>query len=207
MGFRENILSDSSQPIGKNLGCSNPQRFCEEPDTWAWAHSANGIQNSKSAYSTWVWKAKTTRRLQDFLCLAVQDRIPTKSLLCHRQIIQENICLFLLKNQEETTLHVLRDCDQAKDLLNLMGIPVTLKPTFQMPLVEWLRSNCLANCLANQPGLNWKILFPMMCNTTWFEPNQKNLSLNFFLIILCIHGISDDPMVLTQRIFYLAQGF
>lgn len=94
MGFRENILSDSSQPIGKNLGCSNPQRFCEEPDTWAWAHSANGILNSKSAYSTWVWKAKTTRRLQDFLCLAVQDRIPTKSLLCHRQIIQENICLF-----------------------------------------------------------------------------------------------------------------
>lgn len=36
---------------------------------------------------------------------------------------------FVLKNQEETTLHVLRDCDQAKDLLNLMGIPVTLKPT------------------------------------------------------------------------------
>lgn len=35
MGFRENILSDSSQPWGINLGCSKKknQRFCEEPDT------------------------------------------------------------------------------------------------------------------------------------------------------------------------------
>lgn len=89
-----------------------------------------------------------------------------------------NALFFLFKNQEETPLHVLRDCDQAKDLWNLIGIPVTFKPTLQMPLVEWLRSNCLANFLANQPGLNWKILFPMMCNKTWFV--HKDLSLHFF---------------------------
>jgi len=106
-------------------------------DCYTWKGNLNGLYSTRDGYFwlnifefagdltdniswTWLWHIPAPEKLKFFLWTTLQNSLLTRSMLCHRGMIQMNLCLRC--NQEvETTFHCLRDCNFATRLWKAIG--------------------------------------------------------------------------------------
>ena len=82
----------------------------------------------------------------------------------------------------ETMLHILHDCEIAKDLWKSVGDSVIKTTFFQSNLLPWLEEN-LFDDTRTVYGIEWPLLFSTTCNTLWYCKNllvveQNNYAYN-----------------------------
>lgn len=66
-------------------------------------------------FRQWIWKLDALPKIQYFLWKCFINTVPVKSLLVHRGITEEETCE-ACGRAADTSIHVLRDCDPAKNL-------------------------------------------------------------------------------------------
>lgn len=130
---------------------SNPA--CE--DILIWAFSKDGSFSLSSAYmlakglnplnlstsKLWVWKAKTTPRIKFFLWQCYHSSIPTKEVLGSRGFNLNDTCE-LCGRDTKSIIHVLHDCNVARNVWRKLGINDANQEFFGAPLVDWLKNYC-----------------------------------------------------------------
>ncbi|MCH79684.1 RNA-directed DNA polymerase (Reverse transcriptase) [Trifolium medium] len=106
-------------------------------DCYTWKGNLNGIytardgyywlnRNSFSANATsvvswsWLWHLPAPEKLKFFLWTMLHNSLPTREMLSHRGIINDNLCP-RCNIHAETTLHCLRDCNFVKTIWNSIG--------------------------------------------------------------------------------------
>lgn len=99
------------------------QLYGEEKDSLMWKFSRDGKFNMASAYAlinfeelnpqafmgSWVWKLDIWPKVSSFLWLCHHNNVPVRQVIAARGINCNTTCP-LCKNQEESILHMLRDC-------------------------------------------------------------------------------------------------
>ena len=94
-----------------------------------------------------------------FLWFVSRNSIPTRVMLGSRGF---NLCLTceVCGNSDESIIHALRDCPGAKRVWTELGIQCTNQKFYDLPLPEWLKSNCCSVQIFCWPHIPWKMLFP-----------------------------------------------
>ena len=134
-----------------------PLASCPElKDRLIWAYSKDGSFSLKYAYllakglnplnlashpCRWVWDAYTTSRIKFFLWLVSRNSIPTHVVLGSRGFNLRLTCE-VCELSDESIIHALRDCPGAKRVWVELGIRCTNQEFYNLPLLEWLKSNC-----------------------------------------------------------------
>ncbi|CAA0836345.1 Peptidyl-prolyl cis-trans isomerase PASTICCINO1 [Striga hermonthica] len=125
-------------------------------DKLYWCHSSTGSFSTRSAYSSLVqepsvavralWKAiwawPGPPRIRTFLWLLTRNRLLTNSERCRRHMSSSDGCV-LCGLEEETSLHVVRDCLLAKTVWNRLLLEAVSSQFFNLPLDHWLELNLL----------------------------------------------------------------
>ena len=75
-------------------------------------------------------------------------------------------------NNHETTIHILRDCPQAKRIwYHSLGIlPLSF---FHLSLQNWLHTNATSNSIIFHYQLPWRINFTFLCWHLWLARNER----------------------------------
>ncbi|XVF08796.1 hypothetical protein REPUB_Repub07fG0034100 [Reevesia pubescens] len=151
-------------------------------DTIYWRLDADGDFSVKSAYKcqllkydqcsfSWdsIWDMKCPPKIKMLLWKILHGVLPTKTFLAHRNISSEIDCP-RCSNSEETTLHVLRDCPNAK--MVWLSINPTLNAGFFLNscITEWILENVQSK--KEIASLAWSLLFAV---TTWFLWFWRNM--------------------------------
>lgn len=92
----------------------------------------------------------------------------------------------LCNNGDESLVHVLRDCTTAQRTWNNIGIPISKKSTFGLPVAEWIKVNCQA--YENHLVAPWTYVFPQVLWLLWKQRNQwafEGKKPNVQLQVLC----------------------
>jgi hypothetical protein len=80
----------------------------------------------------------TSEKIKFFLWTALHMALPTKEMLSHRGMLQDNSCP-RCNNNIETTLHCIRDCDVVKNVWKSVGYTINI--FYQgVDVYVWLRS-------------------------------------------------------------------
>ncbi|XVE83745.1 hypothetical protein DITRI_Ditri16bG0111000 [Diplodiscus trichospermus] len=117
-----------------------------------------------------IWRWKGPQRIRSFLWLAVQDRLLTKTELCRRHMANDETCGWCHEGKE-TGLHVLRDCNVARQVwLNLVSMG-SREYFFSMGYKDWLLK-ILVNEDGMQSEIDWPTLFGVGVWRIWFWRNQ-----------------------------------
>ena len=107
-------------------------------DEFIWNHNKNGVYTAKTGYSwllgnsdaaanpmqsvtwSWIWKIKTPEKFKLLVWLACHDAVPTLALLHRRNIATSATCP-RCGEDDETTMHCLRDCHFSSDIWLQLG--------------------------------------------------------------------------------------
>ena len=153
-------------------------------DRLIWVYSKDGSFSLKSTYLLakglnplnlashpcgWVWDAYTTLRIKFFfLWLVSQNSIPTRVGLGSKGF---NLCLTCEVRgiSDESIIHALRECPGAKRVWTELGISSTNQEFYNLPLPEWLKSNCSSAQFYLRPRIPWKMLFPQGLWLIWLQ--------------------------------------
>ena len=147
-------------------------------DIMSWGGSTDGLFSVKSAYAlltkhetprpnmeafySRVWRVMVPERVRVFLWLVSHQVIMTSMERKRRHLSDNGMCQ-LCKNEDETILHVLRDCPAAMGLWRRLVIPRKQQRFFNQPLLEWLYENLTNEKSAN--GDQWPTTFVL---TVWW---------------------------------------
>ncbi|KAL4390585.1 hypothetical protein AHAS_Ahas03G0159800 [Arachis hypogaea] len=145
-------------------------------DFISWLANPSGNFSVKSAYDTFyrdrgeenrlykhIWKAKLPQRLKSFSWLITHDALLTNFKRKKRGLTDDGSCP-RRRNDDETLLHVLRDCPFIRTVWNSI-VDSNLKPDFfNQTHKEWLERNLL-NFTPSYNGTPWTIIFITTCNT------------------------------------------
>ena len=104
-----------------------------------------------------IWKIKVPERIRHFLWLVCHDKILTNANRCRRNIsdIADCPCYGFT---EETTLHMLRDCERMATLWKMI-IPTTIAQWFfRVDLRNWIVNN-ISSKVARIASTYWKVIF------------------------------------------------
>lgn len=125
-------------------------------DAQIWKLSPSGSFSVKSAYNLFfrgyfwsdfcwkvLWKLKIPPKLQYFMWLAAQGKILTSEQKVRRQQTNNSSCGFC-SWPNENVLHILRDCERAIDVWNVMLLPNHKGNFFHLDLGPWLHVNLLS---------------------------------------------------------------
>ena len=144
-------------------------------DRLIWVYSKDDFFSLKSAYllakclnllnlsshsCRRVWDAYTTPRNFFFFWWFISRKsIPTRVMLGSRGF---NLCLTceVCGNFDESIIHALRDCPGAKRVWIELSISSKNQEFYNLPLSEWLKSNCCSVQIFSWPRIPWKMLFP-----------------------------------------------
>ncbi|CAN1173011.1 Putative ribonuclease H protein At1g65750 [Linum perenne] len=122
------------------------------PDTWTWGSECNGRFTIRSAYeiitkpinqrldTAWelVWKWSGPSRVQYFLWLVAHEKLLTNLERKRRHLSADATCSRCTGN-EESVLHVVRDCTFAGQVWDLLGIPRSDEIRTCVSIDRWLR--------------------------------------------------------------------
>ena len=75
-------------------------------------------------------------------------------------------------NDDETIIHALRDCTGTKKVWTELGISSTNNAFYDLPLLDWMKSNCSLDQSYSRPHIPWKMLFPQALWLIWLQRNK-----------------------------------
>lgn len=159
-------------------------------DRPVWKYSSSGCFSTKTAYQlacggdpgskseewNWIWKAPTHPRITMFLWMACHQKIPTADQLHRRGMNVNPICSRCDRGVEDTA-HVLRDCVFVSRIWRRIGIPISKRASFSLPVYDWLRINCCAYESVHM-NLNWSIAFLQVIWQIWTSRNEAIFTTN-----------------------------
>ena len=166
-----------------------------------WKNSKDGVFSTNSAYQLanednttenqfqgqWLWKLDVLPKIISFLWLCVHVSIPAKSVLAARGINSGKTCPLCIWHKE-TIVHLLRDCEVARDLWYRLGVPTSHINSFNEDFETWLKINCLSTIRQNT-SIPQSILFVFTVWCLWKNMNKvvfENTILNSKLDKDCI---------------------
>ena len=158
-------------------------RFAHLTDTFLWPHN-KGTCSVKFASTflfhhhqvpwnktvwNWMWSLPCPKKIQVFLWKAMRNRLPTKTFLSFgRQHVDS---LYPHYHSLETTIHILRDCPQVREIWYQSPriLPLSF---FCMPLQDWLRYNATLD-RAIPHHIPWQVFLPFTCWKLWLTRNER----------------------------------
>ena len=125
------------------------------PSRITWKGNLDGIYTARDGYYwlnrnefvcdatnnicwSWMWHIPAPVKLKFFIWTTLHESLPTRSLLCHRGIIQMDLCP-RCNRYTETILHCLRDCEFAVLIWKSLGF-IDHGFYHENVVYEWLRS-------------------------------------------------------------------
>lgn len=128
------------------------QIFGDRKDSLLWKSSHDGDFSMTSAYASnftadnnpqifmgnWVWKVDIWPKISSFLWLCHHNSVPVRQVVAARGINCDTTCP-LCNNQEETILHLSRDCPFAVSFWQAIKTPLSLLNLCHLNLAEWLK--------------------------------------------------------------------
>ena len=149
-----------------------------------WKFSKNGEFNMNSAYrlaiqdeenatqfsGQWVWKLAMLPKIINFIWLCLHGSIPVKEVLAGRGINCLKLCP-ICKEQDESILHLLRDCVYAHDLWRKLEVPPIEVSSFTESPETWLKTNCLSG-MKHKGTTPWCTLFLFTLWSLWKNRNH-----------------------------------
>ena len=198
----EKISFELPRQIVDRIQAIHIQAFGDKEDSLMWKLFPDGEFNVASAYllaivdlpkplpftDCWFWKLDTLPKIKHFFWLCNHRSVPVKQVIKERGINCNGLCP-LCSVQEETILHVLRDCPAARRFWLSMGVPQALNDFLSLDLMGWLKHNCLCSSSIHANGLPWNAQFPFAVWLLWKQRNKaifENSPLNPKLKNLCI---------------------
>ena len=133
-----------------------------------WKFSLDGDFSMASAYhlaiaeqpkpplfiGSWIWSLDTLPKINHFFWLCNHSSIPVRQVIKARGINCIGNCP-LCYVQEESILHVFRDCPVARKFWLSMGVPQALNDFLSLDLMDWLKLSCLCNSSIHANSLPW----------------------------------------------------
>lgn len=113
-----------------------------------------------------VWKAPAQQRVRAFLWLASHDRLMGNLNRYKRKLTNDPKC-FICGGEDESTLHILRDCPAAKSVWRKLEGFANLSSFYQGGLHEWIRNN-----LEFESIETWPTIFAI---STWWLWRWRNM--------------------------------
>ena len=105
-----------------------------------------------------------------FMAMLPQS-IPVSSVLVARGMDVPTGCR-LCNSGTETILHVLRDCQVARNLWIALSPPLLVVSFFGLQLTNWLRLNCCSTKALASSDITWGIIFAFGIWTLWTHRNE-----------------------------------
>ena len=155
-------------------------------DHICWISSLKGEFDSKNAYmlaldlspndhkfaGNWVWKLKTLPKIQLFVWKCLLQSIPTKSILAQRGFNGATSCDWCHEDQE-TIVHVLRDCPFASRFWAEADCPSHLRSSFDLDTIEWLKLNASSPAQLLGMDQQWATYFLFGIWNLWLLRNKR----------------------------------
>lgn len=147
----------------------------EEEDRLMWGEDQTCIFTVKKAYRKlcgsathdgwpgWshLWKIEVQQRIRTFLWILSHNKLLTNYEKWRRNL-REDPCCSLCGAMEETCLHAIRDCPEAKQVW-LLFVETSLQQNFfLMSLEDWLLWNT-----SKARGREWQSKFALVCWWNW----------------------------------------
>ncbi|XP_057760081.1 uncharacterized protein LOC130980412 [Arachis stenosperma] len=149
----------------------------KDDDQLAWNLSSDGTFKLRSAYNSldrnpsmpvqvfkYVWKWNGPERIRYLLWLVANEAILTNATRARRHMTNIANCP-RCNAEEETTIHILRDCQFAKKVWSSLVPQDHLSEFFNTDLPEWILINL------SQRG-NWPCTFGMGISALWYDRNK-----------------------------------
>ncbi|CAN1758812.1 Putative ribonuclease H protein At1g65750 [Linum perenne] len=111
-----------------------------------------------------IWRWKGPQRIRQFLWLVAHNRLLTNSERRRRHLAEIGSCQ-VCPGQEESVLHVLRDCPLASATWELLALSSGDQTFFQTPLLPWIER------FIRKPELC--LLFGVTCWWLWRARNDR----------------------------------
>ncbi|KAF7813159.1 reverse transcriptase [Senna tora] len=150
------------------------------PDLLAWKYSKDGVFPIKTTHNLifnhdteitnlkWLWKAPAHPRELFFLWQIYQNALPTAKKLHSINCLQSPLCPLCL-TEEETPIHILRDCQFSKSVWLIFKVPPSF---FQNTIQAWVKSN-VKDTSSNIHNVPWNTLFSYILRGIWLARNNK----------------------------------
>jgi ribonuclease HI len=120
--------------------------------------------------SMWLWKVKTSPRILFFLWQCYHDSVPVRDTLASRGLNITSSCPRCL-GQNETLIHLLRDCPDSVAFWHTIKIPPPCVNAFSSSCADWLLANCSSTVL-HADSIPWQTVFAFGVWTLWIRRNQ-----------------------------------
>jgi len=126
-------------------------------------------EDSEMSDGMWrtIWRLPIPQRMRFFLWLTAHDRLMTNALRVTRGLASDSRCK-ACPQEDEDTLHVLRDCRFAWEVWSNLGPAGEREIFFSTPLRTWLRNN-----LVKPVHASWPILFATAVWWLWKWRNKR----------------------------------
>lgn len=181
----QGISMELPQEILNQIRATPKGHSMQMEDRIAWKYSTTGRFSTKSAYALacgrdpttegrgweWIWKVPTQPRISMFLWMACHQKILTAHQLHSRGLNINPVCSICQNGIEDVT-HVLRDCSDAIRVWRRVGIPLSKKATFSLPIYDWLRTNSCSYESVHM-NLKWSVVFLQAIWLIWTIRNAK----------------------------------
>lgn len=150
-------------------------------DTFYWRGATDGNFSVKSAYDLlmaegtsrpikpWarLWKLHTPEKVKFFLWQVYHERLPTNQLRVMRGLTMSGECPFECQ-REETILHILRDCEIAREVWTPLVHFTNRFAFFSSSLQVWLQENMTnAFGFGKTKKYAWEDVFGIVCWSLW----------------------------------------
>ena len=125
-------------------------------------------------------------KITKFLWLCIHGSIPVRDVLASRDINCDRIYP-VCKCQDETIVHLLRDCRIAQEFWRKLEVPPSLGSSFIENFDSWLKMNCLST-VGHKCAVPWSPLFLFAMRSLWKNQNNvvfDNTIPNSFLDRVC----------------------
>lgn len=128
----------------------------------------NDMSNEPHKQWDLVWKAPVQQRVRVFLWLLMHDRVLCNVNRMKRYLTDDPRCQ-RCNGQEETLLHLLRDCPAARSIWSAVGGTARYNSFFQGDLQQWITRNLKAEGLIFSE--KWPTIFSL---TLWWNWRWRN---------------------------------
>ncbi|RYQ87637.1 hypothetical protein Ahy_B09g095159 [Arachis hypogaea] len=173
----EKLQSMLPEDIIKRIVAIPPPSPWKGADCIAWRHSPDGSFSTKSSYQSLmevpdspnrifqlVWHWQGPERVRTFLWLVAHKAILTNAERRRRHLTTDDACP-RCRNQEESIIHVLRDCHYVTSIWHTLNPPNGSNSFFRTDLNEWLVQNLTASN-------RWACLFGVAVSSLWYFRNK-----------------------------------